>query len=90
MNIIILIITEGCIACKIAIKILKQAISKTNINIEFKIVDCFDLNYKKFIKENNISDFPTTVFIKNDNIVNICIGTITVSEFIKKINTLFG
>lgn len=84
MNSIILITTEGCKACEIQERIINTAIilSRDKYNIDFK-VNVFPkdntIKYMKesIVKELIITDFPTTIFLVNDDYKTHITGTCT-------------
>ena len=71
---IYLVTTEGCEACRIMNKILKQVQHDVDYTFSIKIRD-----YKllpNFIKVNVIlTDFPTLIFLENDVIKYNIVGT---------------
>lgn len=66
MNNIVLITTDGCQACKIQENIIQKAISsyKDKYVINFQKDDFNDA--KIIVEQLNISDFPTTILIKDE------------------------
>lgn len=88
MNIIKVITTKDCYGCKVIEDIIKNNINNNIFkNIDIKIID-----YKEdleFIKNNNISDFPTIVFIKNNNIIASFVGSMSFNNLAKQIKLLF-
>lgn len=74
MNKIVLITTKGCEGCSIMNNSIKQALNNTNKNIEYVIKDIEDLNKKEKSKIKT-SDFPTTIFYKNNRITRQEVGT---------------
>ena len=74
MNKIYLITTEGCLGCEIMEKNILKVISKYKdwcLGVyDFKIMPKELLNL-------DITDFPATVFIKNNNIHSYYIGSLT-------------
>ena len=63
---IILITTSGCYGCEIIKNTLNELIEEENYDIDIKEIDYQNPDYKQFIKDNNITDFPTTLFVKYD------------------------
>lgn len=88
-NLVMLITTNGCEACHIAKRLIEKAISCVEIDIRFEIVDCLDPYYWNFIKENNVTDYPTTLYIVDDIVKDKTIGTRTVYNIVKKLNKVF-
>ena len=74
MNKIVLITTKGCEGCSIMNNSIKLALNNTNKNIEYVIKDIEDLNKKEKSKIKT-SDFPTTIFYKNNRITRQEVGT---------------
>lgn len=84
MNKILLITTKGCEACKIQERIINSAIklSVDKYNIDFKTSIFPESNTIRYIQELNnkeliITDFPTTIFLVNDNYKTHIVGTCT-------------
>ena len=91
MNVIRLITTEGCDGCRIAKNLIAKAVLMSEIrNITFEWIDCQDENYKDFIKEYGITDFPTIVFIKDMMVQSIHIGTMAVPQLLYQIKLWFN
>lgn len=88
LNTIIIITTEGCIGCQIMIDIVTNAINESNKDIEL-IVSSHEFISKEFLKNNNIKDFPSTVFVSNNEIKGILVGTVNSSVVKDKINKYF-
>ena len=74
MNKILLITTKGCEGCSIMHKSIKQALDCTSKKIEYVVKDIKKLTTEEKIKIK-ASDFPTTVFYKNDRITRREVGT---------------
>ena len=53
------------------------------------IIDAF-LYYYDFIKQNKITDYPTTLYIVNGKVIDKTIGTMTLERFEQKINKIFN
>lgn len=64
-NKVLLITTKGCAGCAIARKLVEEAIQmyRHPITFEEKDVNAVD---EKFVRNNNIYDFPTILLIKDD------------------------
>lgn len=90
MNAIRLITTEGCEGCAIAERLIKKAISVAKVKIYLEVIDCLDPYYYDFIKQNNITDYPTTLYIVNGKVIDKTIGTMTLERFEQKINKIFN
>ena len=90
MNVIRLITTEGCEGCVIAERLIKKAISVAKVKIYLEVIDCLDPYYYDFIKQNNITDYPTTLYIVNGKVIDKTIGTMTLERFEQKINKIFN
>ena len=74
MNKIVLITTKGCEGYNIMHKSIKQALDCTSKKIEYVVKDIKKLTTEEKIKIK-ASDFPTTVFYKNDRITRREVGT---------------
>lgn len=84
MNKILLLITKGCVACTIMNRLIREALANTNKAINYEVQDIKNAN-KVFLIENDISDFPTTCFIKDDVLKYKYVGTapaIVINRFI--------
>lgn len=89
-DIIYLITTKGCEGCKIAERLIKEAINKSTFtHIQLKIIDCLDDNYKQLIKDNNITDFPTMLFVRENYVLYKYIGTSPIHKIINLIQYWF-
>lgn len=74
MNKIVLITTKGCEGCSIMNKSIKYALNNTSKTIEYVIKDIAELDKKEKSKLKT-SDFPTTVFYKNNRITRQEVGS---------------
>ena len=74
MNKILLITTKGCEGCSIMHKSIKQALDCTSKTIEYVVKDIIELTKEEKSKLKT-SDFPTTVFYKNNKITRKEVGT---------------
>lgn len=89
-NVIRLVTTEGCEGCKIAENIIKKVIEKPDFsNIKLEKIDCLDINYRQFINRYFINDYPTIVFIKDNDVLAKYVGTMSESILIDKIKYWF-
>lgn len=88
MNIIKVFTTKGCKACEILNNILYNI--KDEIKIKIESIDCCNLEYKDFIKEHDISDFPTMCFIKDDNVIAKFIGTFAKKDILSMIERFYN
>ena len=77
MNKILLITTKGCKGCSIMRESIEHALIATKKEITFKEIDSKDLfaTNKELYNSLNLKDFPTTVFLKEENIVRKEIGS---------------
>ena len=89
-NVIRLITTEGCEGCRIAENLTEKAISISDFEITFEVVDCLDPYYWDFIETNKITDYPTTVYMIDDKVKKITIGTMNVNKIVQHIQKVFG
>lgn len=74
MNKIVLVTTKGCEGCNIMHKSIKQALDCTSKKIEYVVKDITELTKEEKSKLKT-SDFPTTVFYKNNRITRKEVGT---------------
>ena len=74
MNKILLITTKGCEGCSIMHKSIKQALDCTSKIIEYVVKHITELTKEEKSKLKT-SDFPTTVFYKNNRITRKEVGT---------------
>lgn len=74
INKVILITTKGCAGCAIIRKLINEAIEMYRGKIDFEEKDISEVE-KAFIRQHNITDFPTTVLVKNHNVVFKFSGT---------------
>ena len=74
MNKIVLITTKGCAGCNIMHRLIREALKSTSKKIEFSIRDKDEVG-KKWLAQNQITDFPTTIFIKDGIIKFKYVGT---------------
>ena len=77
MNKIILVTIEGCEGCKIMNNVINKALSFLAIPIKFDKLDYTSLS-KDFIDTYDITDFQTTLFIKDDVLKAKIVGTANV------------
>lgn len=90
-HIIRIIVTEGCIGCKIAENLVNKAIKEYSYRkVEIEIINHLDTNYKDFIKNYSINDYPTIIFIKNDEVMSIHTGTMAVPQLLHEIKLWFN
>ena len=64
---ILLITTKGCGACDIMSRLVKEAIVSSKKSIQYVEKDYKDIP-KKYLALNEITDFPTTLFIKDNEV----------------------
>ena len=74
MNKILLITTKGCEGCSIMHKSIKQALNNTSKKIEYVTKDITELSKDEKSKLKT-SDFPTTIFYRNNRITRQEVGT---------------
>ena len=74
MNKIVLITTKGCDGCSIMKNAIYRAIHNSSKDIDFEIKDIseIDTTEKRKLK---LTDFPTTIFYKYNDIVRKEVGT---------------
>lgn len=81
---ILLITTKGCEACKIQENLIKQAIDKLKLPINFNAIDIEDCE-NPWIRVRNFDDFPTTMLIENNTVKHQFVGTKPVNVIIQLI-----
>lgn len=74
INKVILVTTKGCAGCAIVRKLIDEAITMYHGKVEFEEKDISDID-RSFIKKHNICDFPTTILVKNYNVMFKFTGT---------------
>lgn len=85
-----LVTTIGCEACKIMRGILSDIINSDGFEkIDFEEIP-FNETTDSFIKQNEITDFPTICFIKDELVVDKLIGTTTHNNLKNKIKSVYG
>lgn len=88
MNKILLITTKGCEGCKIMYNNVIKALADCDKSIAFELKDVEDLS-KAFLNKHNITDFPCTMFYKDDELKYTKVGSSPITIITKWINTLF-
>lgn len=83
-----LLTIKGCKACSILRGLLDDALLRTSKEIEIVEKDMSSVSIKK-LKANNITDFPTTRFIKDGNEVFRMIGSNPVAVIVRYIDVYF-
>lgn len=85
-DVIKIITTEGCIGCEIAKNLVNKAINQSMFtHVKLETIDCFDKNYREFINYYNIHDYPAIIFMRNNEVLFIHIGTMPVPQIIDEI-----
>lgn len=84
---LLLIVTEGCEACRIADNLTKTAISNSNVEITYEVIDVKQAS-TSLLKKAQVKDFPTTIMFKEGNIIDSYSGTKPISFIEKKIKLL--
>ena len=83
MNKIILFTTQGCEGCVIAERLLKRVVENKNIKLEvndvYDYINASEQN-KHFISRYFINDYPTTVFMRDNEVLTKCIGTMSMAQ----------
>lgn len=74
MNDLLLITTKGCEACKKMNELILKSLDQLNVNIRYMTKDKDEVPIET-LRDNLVTDFPTTLFIKNDKVVDKLIGT---------------
>lgn len=89
LNKIIVFTVKGCAGCQI-LKDTLNNIEEINDICDIEFIPHDDINYKTFIKINNVCDFPTTFFIKDNKVLEKIEGTIPKYKLKDKINKYFN
>ncbi len=90
MNRVVLITTEGCEGCDIMKRIVSNAYLEAKVeNISFGCYDFKEREVEDLVKKYNIKDFPTTLFIKENELIDKILGTSTKEEIISRIRNNF-
>lgn len=86
-----LVTTKGCEACKIMNNLIRQAITKSTFtHITIEIIDCENERYRQFLNRYFVRDFPTMIFMRENQVLYKDTGTSTVNDIVKKIQYWFG
>ena len=85
---LLLIVTEGCEACRIANNLTKTAIVKSNVNTIYEVTDVTQAS-SALLKEAKVKDFPTTILLKDDKIIDSYSGTKPIAFIERKLKLLF-
>lgn len=88
MNKILILTTNGCEACDIAERNVDIAISEAKTEIQVDIKDWREED-RNFIKENKIKDFPTVLYIIDNNIVHKAVGSYPSAVYLRWIDIYF-
>lgn len=86
MNKILIVTTQGCEACNIAINNVKAAVEQSSKDIEIEVKDWHDFP-RKFITSNKIKDYPTAIFCKHPSVINFkCSGSYPAAVYLRWID----
>lgn len=85
---LLLIVTEGCEACRIANNLTEAAIVKSNVNTIYEVTDVTQAS-SALLKEAKVKDFPTTILLKDDKIIDSYSGTKPIAFIERKLKLLF-
>jgi hypothetical protein len=89
MNKILIITTEGCEACEIAVKNVDYAIFQTSrVEVESEVNDWHDIK-RDFIVKQHIKDFPTVVYMIDERVIHKAIGTYPTAVYLRWIDMYF-
>jgi len=86
-SMVMLVVTEGCEACAIAHNLTESAIKLSNVDIDYQVVDVVQAP-PSLLKEAQVKDFPTTILIKDNVIIDSYSGTKPISFIEKKLKLL--
>ena len=85
---LLLIVTEGCEACRIANNLTETAISNSNVDIIYEVTDVTQAS-SALLKEAKVKDYPTTILLKDDKIIDSYSGTKPIAFIERKLKLLF-
>lgn len=89
MNRVVLLTTEGCEGCTIMKRLVSAAYMEAKVeNVSFGQYDFREREVEDLVRDNNIGDFPTTLFIKHNEIVDKIVGSKPKDYIINKIRQL--
>ena len=89
-NKIIVFIIDGCAGCQIIKDTLNNIKEEIKNICDVVFIPYNDVTFKEFIKLHKVSDFPTTFFIKNNEVLEKIEGTIPKYKLKDKINKYFN
>ena len=84
MNKIVEYYSTTCAPCKMMIPVLEKISKQYAISLEKKDIDI----YKKDIEKFNINKVPTILLIKDEEVIETIVGTISLRELEKKVKNL--
>lgn len=88
MDKILLITTENCAGCNVAIRNIKAALQETRKKVKLEIKDFSEVD-KVYIKRHRIKDFPVACFIRNNNTRFIDRGSKPIIFYLRYIDVYF-
>ena len=90
MNTIRVYTIEGCVACKILVDTVQKALKAVvEDNVQLDVISHDTMGRTPFFKDNNITDFPTIVFMQDDVVKHIHTGTLPKYKVLKHIHDCF-
>lgn len=89
MNNILIITTEGCEACDIAVDNVTKALLNAKKKINLEVNDFHNIN-KQYIVQNKIKDYPTVIYTINGNIVCKSVGSYPAAVYLRWIDIYFS
>lgn len=88
MNRIFIVTTKGCEGCDIAKENIETAIAQFSGTVFVQSKDWHDLD-KKFIKKEQLRDFPTVIYYVDDVIVKKAVGTYPSPVYLRWMDMFF-
>lgn len=90
MNVIRIYTVEGCYACKVLEDTLRKALQDIiEDNFQVEVIDYLTKGHTPILKDNNITDFPTILFMKDESILGIHTGTMPKYKILKYIRSYY-
>lgn len=85
---ILIVTTEGCEACDIAINNVTNAVLQSSVKIENEVKDWHNCT-RNFIVDNKIRDYPAVVYLDDKKVIKIAIGTYPTAIYLRWIDMFF-
>jgi hypothetical protein len=90
MNVIRIYTVEGCYACKVLEDTLRKALKDiVEDNFKVEVIDYMAYGHSPILKDNNITDFPTILFMKDRTTLGIHTGTMPKYKILEYIRSYY-